>query len=203
MSTNNGLPLVAPRVTPVLDLIPAGSPRDASVPAISSRRPHPDNPVRIALEQSDDRSFASKPTSCPSPTRRRRQTARISERFVKFLLWSRGGWRIYLDGPDRWRPGWPPIIARPQPAGSMRTSSAIACSIIRSRSCRHATCRRTSVTKPLGRHLEGCRIGFDLGGSDRKVAAVIDGEVVFSEETVWDPYYKPIRSITSTASWIR
>ena len=33
-------------------------------------------------------------------------------------------------------------------------------------------------------------IGFDLGGSDRKVAAVRDGEVVFSEETVWDPYFQ-------------
>ena len=31
---------------------------------------------------------------------------------------------------------------------------------------------------------------FDLGGSDRKVAAVIDGKVVFSEETVWDPYFQ-------------
>ncbi|MFH1475629.1 MAG: ROK family protein, partial [Chloroflexota bacterium] len=30
-------------------------------------------------------------------------------------------------------------------------------------------------------------IGFDLGASDRKVAAVIDGEVVFSEEVAWDP----------------
>ena len=48
-----------------------------------------------------------------------------------------------------------------------------------------------SETRPLGRHLEGCRIGFDLGGSDRKVAAVIDGRVVFSDETVWDPYPKP------------
>ena len=47
------------------------------------------------------------------------------------------------------------------------------------------------MTKPLGRHLDGNRIGFDLGGSDRKVAAVIDGRVVFSEETVWDPYHKP------------
>ena len=45
-------------------------------------------------------------------------------------------------------------------------------------------------TAPLGRHLDGCRIGFDLGGSDRKVAAVIDGKVVFSEETVWDPYFQ-------------
>jgi predicted NBD/HSP70 family sugar kinase len=39
--------------------------------------------------------------------------------------------------------------------------------------------------------LEGCRIGFDLGGSDRKAAAVIDGKVVFSDETVWDPYFQP------------
>ena len=46
-------------------------------------------------------------------------------------------------------------------------------------------------TRPLGRHLDGCRIGFDLGGSDRKVAAVMDGKVVFSEETVWDPYFQP------------
>jgi predicted NBD/HSP70 family sugar kinase len=42
----------------------------------------------------------------------------------------------------------------------------------------------------LGRNLGGCRIGFDLGGSDRKCAALIDGEVVFSEETVWDPYFQ-------------
>ena len=39
----------------------------------------------------------------------------------------------------------------------------------------------------LGGHLNGCRIGFDAGASDRKVAAVIDGEAVFSEEVAWDP----------------
>ncbi|MDO9542742.1 MAG: ROK family protein, partial [Kiritimatiellia bacterium] len=37
------------------------------------------------------------------------------------------------------------------------------------------------------RHLEGCRIGFDLGASDRKVAAVKDGQAVFSAEVIWDP----------------
>jgi hypothetical protein len=36
-----------------------------------------------------------------------------------------------------------------------------------------------SSTRPLGRHLNGCRVGFDLGGSDRKVAAVIDGRSGF------------------------
>ena len=47
-----------------------------------------------------------------------------------------------------------------------------------------------SKANPLGRHLDGCRIGFDLGGSDRKTAAVIDGKVVFSEEVPWDPYFE-------------
>jgi predicted NBD/HSP70 family sugar kinase len=42
----------------------------------------------------------------------------------------------------------------------------------------------------MGRHLNGCRIGFDLGGSDRKAAALIDGEIVFSEEIAWDPYFQ-------------
>lgn len=39
----------------------------------------------------------------------------------------------------------------------------------------------------VGGYLNGCRIGFDAGGSDRKVSAVVDGEVVYSEEVVWNP----------------
>ena len=46
------------------------------------------------------------------------------------------------------------------------------------------------IATPLGRHVDGCRIGFDLGGSDRKCAAVLDGRVVFSEEVTWDPYFQ-------------
>jgi predicted NBD/HSP70 family sugar kinase len=44
-----------------------------------------------------------------------------------------------------------------------------------------------SAAAPIGRHLDGCRIGFDAGGSDRKVSAVVDGECVYSEEVVWFP----------------
>ena len=44
-----------------------------------------------------------------------------------------------------------------------------------------------SAASPIGRHLEGCRIGFDAGGSDRKVSAVIDGKSVYSEEVIWFP----------------
>jgi predicted NBD/HSP70 family sugar kinase len=48
----------------------------------------------------------------------------------------------------------------------------------------------SETSLPMGRHLKGCRIGFDLGGSDRKAAALIDGEVVFTEEITWDPYFQ-------------
>ena len=41
--------------------------------------------------------------------------------------------------------------------------------------------------EPMGGNMDGCRIGFDAGGSDRKVSAVIDGECVYSEEVVWFP----------------
>ena len=43
----------------------------------------------------------------------------------------------------------------------------------------------------LGGNLEGCRIGFDLGASDYKVAAVLDGEAIFSAELPWDPKIEP------------
>jgi predicted NBD/HSP70 family sugar kinase len=41
--------------------------------------------------------------------------------------------------------------------------------------------------KHIGRNLDGFRIGFDLGGSDRKLSAVVNGKVIFSEEVVWEP----------------
>lgn len=40
---------------------------------------------------------------------------------------------------------------------------------------------------PIGKHLKGNRIGFDAGGSDMKVSAVVDCVPVFSTEVVWFP----------------
>jgi predicted NBD/HSP70 family sugar kinase len=56
--------------------------------------------------------------------------------------------------------------------------------------------------------LRGHRIGFDLGASDRKVSAVVDGIPVFSEEVVWEPrkhsdpeyHYREIKSALETAA---
>lgn len=47
--------------------------------------------------------------------------------------------------------------------------------------------KKNENPRPVGGHLEGCRIGFDAGGSDRKVSAVVNGETIYSEEVVWFP----------------
>jgi predicted NBD/HSP70 family sugar kinase len=43
----------------------------------------------------------------------------------------------------------------------------------------------------LGGNLDGNRIGFDLGGSDFKLAAIKDGEAIWTHEIPWDPYNEP------------
>jgi predicted NBD/HSP70 family sugar kinase len=127
-------------------------------------------PVGLAIEQADGSVFRFDLELLPETHPLAAANARYLERFVKFLLWSRGGWRIHVAGP--------PALARSLAAHYAETPSG--------RFDAHLVGERM-----FGRHLDGCRIGFDLGGSDRKVAAVMDGKVVFSEETVWDPYHKP------------
>ena len=116
------------------------------------------------------------------------------ERTAKFLLWSRGASDILLCGPEaaalatRLQADYSPGGARSFDANFFRkvferplSFGVIATSELPSASTAHL---------PLGRNLGGCRIGFDLGGSDRKCAALIDGKVVFSEEVKWDPYFQ-------------
>lgn len=192
MDTLNGLPLVAPQVTPVLD--PAFRPAVLAVRAFRQQVAAAGGgvPVRLAIEQADGSVFRFDIAVLPASHPDAAGNAAFVERFVKFLLWSRGGWRIYVDGPA-------------ELADALRThytdtaTGRFDADLVAFRMFDHAIevvhtsdlPAERSVTKPLGRHLSGYRIGFDLGGSDRKVAAVVNGEVVFSEETVWDPYHKP------------
>ncbi len=111
------------------------------------------------------------------------------ERIIKFLLWQRGGWRVVIGGPksigQHIHAIYAPTGARAFDVELMQTvyGRPFVVEITRSQDVPSDH----STAKQLGRHLEGCRIGFDLGASDRKVAAVIDGKGVFSEEVVWDP----------------
>lgn len=116
------------------------------------------------------------------------------ERTVKFLLWSRGGDRVLLSGA-RAEEYARRLSACYAPSGLRAFDADFNLRLFERELSFQAVARgalppeSTSHVR-LGRHLEGCRIGFDLGGSDRKCAAVIDGKVVHSEEIKWDPYFQ-------------
>ena len=110
-----------------------------------------------------------------------------ADRLVKLLLWMKGGWRVYIAGND----GIYDYISAAYREGGSREFDARFMANVYERPFEVVKCEAVpaefSRPEAVGRHLDGCRIGFDAGGSDRKVSAVIDGESVFSEEVVWYP----------------
>jgi len=112
------------------------------------------------------------------------------ERTVKFLLWQRGGYKVTIGGPREIGEHIQKVYA---PGGAREFDHHFMGEQVYEHSFEVIVCSPEEVppaketTKALGRHLDGCRIGFDLGASDRKVSAVIDGEVVYSEEVIWEP----------------
>lgn len=115
---------------------------------------------------------------------------RYVERILKFLLWQKGGYRVTIGGDPHiagyLRRVYAPDGERAFDCDFMGERVYGRQMMIESAPFDKAPVDRETAT-PLGRHLEGCRIGFDLGASDRKCAAVVDGEVIFSEEVPWDP----------------
>ena len=114
---------------------------------------------------------------------------RYAERMVKLLLWSVGGWRVYLCGDDaiakRMQDEYRAGGTREFDAGFMQDVYERPFEIVITDEAGFPQAHEQ--TKKAGGHTNGCRIGFDAGGSDRKVSAVIDGETVYSEEVVWHP----------------
>lgn len=114
---------------------------------------------------------------------------RYVERYVKFLLWSIGGFRIYLCGDSalahRLQEAYTLTGARAFDVQFMQDVYEVPFEVI---DCAPEDCPEANESSvSIGGHMEGCRIGFDAGGSDRKVSAVIDGKTVYSEEVVWHP----------------
>ena len=122
---------------------------------------------------------------------------RFVERYVKFLLWSIGGFRVYILGADE-------IAGRLQKEyvyyengegeNGKRWFDVQFMSDVFENGFEIVPCssaadfpEENDASVSVGGHMEGCRIGFDAGGSDRKVSAVIDGKTVYSEEVVWHP----------------
>ena len=109
------------------------------------------------------------------------------DRLVKFELWHKGGFRIYVKGDDSlyqklklaYAPDGPRAFDHDFFGGIYQKEFEII-------KCDELP-ERFEIKKSIGGHFKGHRIGVDFGGSDYKVAAVIDGEAVYSNETVWNP----------------
>jgi predicted NBD/HSP70 family sugar kinase len=120
-------------------------------------------------------------------------TLTYAERLLKFLLWMKGGSQVLVAGADEIAATLGSIY---HPTGPRAFDFAFMGEQVFGRAFSvkavsfDALPDAAEKNSLMGRHLDGCRIGFDLGGSDRKAAALIDGKVVFSEEIAWDPYFQ-------------
>lgn len=135
---------------------------------------------------------------------------RFVERLVKTLLWIYGGWKITIAGSNQIAE----YIQHVYQPGQLRAFDAAFMGRVYEKPFTVEACALENApagmdtAQPVGRHLEGCRIGFDAGGSDRKVSAVVDGQVIYSEEVIWHPkvqadpeyHYREILTACQTAA---
>ncbi|HWQ07460.1 MAG TPA: hypothetical protein VN436_00045, partial [Holophaga sp.] len=149
--------------------------------------------LRLALVQ-DEASVTRRDLEVfPEGTGRDEDNLRYASWILNFLIWARGGAQVLLQGPPRlcaalaaeYAPGGAHAFdARLMEQAFARPFEVV---IVSGGSLPEASTRPLT----LGGHLDGCRIGFDLGASDYKIAAVRDGEPVFSTELPWDPRNQP------------
>ena len=114
---------------------------------------------------------------------------RFCERAVKFMLWASGGHTIVISAPAA-------LTRRIADAYAPQGARAFDCETMALAYGRPLTVKAVPPhempppqvrVQPLGGHLNGCRLGFDLGASDFKISAVMDGETVFADEIPWVP----------------
>ncbi|MBR2309847.1 MAG: ROK family protein [Oscillospiraceae bacterium] len=142
-------------------------------------------PVSIAVERSGGQ-IARVDTFIHGTAEMAAADAYYADRLVKCILWMKGGFRVYVNDETIYT-----ALKTAYSADGSRAFDADFMASVYERPFEVVLCREVPAEKgasqAVGRHLGGCRIGFDAGGSDRKVSSVIDGEPVFSEEVVWFP----------------
>lgn len=147
-------------------------------------------PVALALARPDGIVFHHRLEVLPWDAATAPATTRYIERTLKYLLWQKGGATVSLAGC----PEAAAALARLYAADGERAFDAqvmgerIFAAPFTVRACDESELPAANEPQvKVGGFWKGCRIGFDLGGSDRKCAAVIDGRVVHSEEVPWNP----------------
>lgn len=147
--------------------------------------------LALALERSDSRIARFSTRLLPADHHRGVDNLFYAERIVKMLLWQKGGFRLWICGPREVAD----YLTRAYQKGGSREFDARFMARVYERSAFECPQVDSESELPaeneqpcaVGGNLNGCRIGFDAGGSDRKVAAVIDGKDIFSSEVVWHP----------------
>lgn len=150
-------------------------------------------PLALALEQNAQSVSVFRTALAPEDSIYASLNRRYVERIVKFLLWQKGGWKLSVAGSQ----DIASYLAKEySQSGSRKFDSDLIGRKVYGKPIAveevsgAESLEEASSTRALGRHLDGCRIGFDLGGSDRKCAAVMDGKLIHSEEVRWDPYFQ-------------
>jgi predicted NBD/HSP70 family sugar kinase len=117
------------------------------------------------------------------------KTYQYVERMLKFLLWSRGGWKVIFAGPDeigrRIREDYCSTGHRAFDVELMSTAyrRPFEVDVVELAEVPGSN----EIPLRIGGEPDGYRIGIDLGASDYKISAVVDGEVIYSDEIPWDP----------------
>jgi len=142
-------------------------------------------PISLAVERADGQ-MATCHTYIHGTEEMREADCYYIERMVKTLLWMKGGFKIYVTDEAVYQ-----HLSAVYNAGGQQEFDWDYMANIFERPFEVVLVDKVPEAKDapqkVGGHLDGCRIGFDAGGSDRKVSAVIDGETVYSEEVVWFP----------------
>lgn len=144
----------------------------------------------FALLREGDKVSRFEAPLLPSGHPRSAHNARHAISLLKFLLWQRGARRVLVAGPrevfDELARCFSPTGARSFDARFMAEVYRVEQMLVEHRPF-EALPEECDEGLTLGQAASGCRIGFDAGGSDRKVVAVVDGRVVYSSEVVWHP----------------
>ena len=146
-------------------------------------------PVSIAVERADGQIATTHTYIHGTPDMADADRYYI-DRLVKTELWMKGGYKVYVNDKDIYE-----YLRGVYCAGGARAFDWEFMADVFEHPFEVVYTDDIPETLdkpvPMGGHLEGCRIGFDAGGSDRKVSAVIDGETVFSEEVAAQDQSRP------------